>query len=460
MSDGSSGDVFTEVTERSWLGRLAGSLMAALFGLALFLASFVLLYWNEGRAVAALDSLNAGARGVVSVPATPVDPAHEGALVHVTGPATVAAGLTDPVFHASATGALRLRRQVQMYQWRQHEESHTEKRIGGGETTHTTYSYTKEWSESAIDSTRFKQPNGHANPPMSLHSTVFDAAAQLGGFRLDAALVREMSSFKSWTPPASVTGADVSPAFQRNGDGFYHGAKPEAPEIGDMQVSYGLLEVQPVSVVAAQIGSGLAPFHSANGREIGLVDLGTHSAAEMFKEAKAAESTITWILRGVGFVMMVIGLALGSAPVAWFASLLPLLEDLVEIAGFFLALCLAIPLTLLTIAIAWLAHASVDRRRPDRGGAGARLRAAAHRAAPARPYRRAGMTAAPWSLKTAALGGLIAGVLLTLLSAYQQGSAELDVARIGARALGGGVALSMLATGVTVIRNFLVARRR
>ena len=379
-------DQFTEVTTEGWLQRLGGSLVAALIGLILVPASIVLLYWNEGRAVSAIDSLNAGAHSVASVPAQPVDPAHEGGLVHVSGAATIDGAPSDPVFHAAAASAIRLRRHVEMYQWREHEETHTEKRIGGGETTHKVYNYTKEWSEPALDSTRFKQPNGHANPPMALRSAVFDAkTTRLGGFQMDAALVDEMSGFKAWVPPATATGTDVNPPFQRYGDRLYHGAKPDAPEIGDMQVSFELIETQPISVVAAQIGGTLAPFRGTDGRVIALVDLGTHSAADMFKEAKQAEAMITWILRGVGFLMMLIGLALCSAPLAWFASLLPFVEDLVELAGFVLALVIAIPLTLVTIAIAWLAH------RPLIGVglivAGLALGYAVHRFAPRRARR-------------------------------------------------------------------------
>ena len=355
MSD--DGDSFEVVTEQSWFGRLGGSLLGALFGFILFLASFVLLYWNEGRAVAAFDALNAGARTVVSVPADRADPAHEGALVHVSGAAAVDGTPTDPVFHAAASGAIRLRRHVEMFQWHEHEESHTEKRIGGGETTHTTYTYTKVWSESAVDSTRFKQPNGHHNPSMALSSAVFDAkATRLGGFQLDSALVHEIAGFAPWTAPAAVTGGDAAPAFQRVGDRFVHGANPDAPEVGDLRVSFEVVTLQPISVVAAQVGGVLAPFRAPNGRTIALVDLGAHTAADMFHEAKAQESMLTWILRGVGFVVMVIGLWLLSAPLAWFASLLPILADMVEMVGFFLAVAVALPLTLLTIAIAWLAH--------------------------------------------------------------------------------------------------------
>jgi hypothetical protein len=54
--------------------------------------------------------------------------------------------------------------------------------------------------------------------------------------------------------------------------------------------------------------------------------------------------------------MMVIGLALMAAPLSWLASVLPFLEGVVDAAAFFAALIVAIPLTLTTIAIAWIAH--------------------------------------------------------------------------------------------------------
>ena len=40
---------------------------------------------------------------------------------------------------------IKLRRNVEMYQWEEHEHSETEKNTGGSTTTKTTYTYTKDW---------------------------------------------------------------------------------------------------------------------------------------------------------------------------------------------------------------------------------------------------------------------------------------------------------------------------
>jgi len=51
-------DQVTEVTREGWFSRIVGSLKSVLVGLVLFLASFPLLWWNEGRAVQTARSLD------------------------------------------------------------------------------------------------------------------------------------------------------------------------------------------------------------------------------------------------------------------------------------------------------------------------------------------------------------------------------------------------------------------
>jgi hypothetical protein len=361
MSD--NNDSFTEVTQQSWLGRAGGSFFAVIVGIVLFIASFVVLSLNEGRAVVAMDSLNAGARMVASVSEGTVDPANQGHLVHLTGMAAANRPAVDQVFHVTGADTIRLKRIVKMYQWDQSEHTETKKNVGGSETTTTTYSYKKVWSERAIDSSAFKHPSGHDNPAMPLHSGVFDAdTVKVGAFRLDKSVIQKMSGFEAFVPPDSATGAGVNPSFQRVGDQFYHGASPDQPALGDMQVSYEVIKSQPFSIVAAQLGDTLAPFRGTDGQVIELVDQGTRSAGDMFQEAKSEAAMWTWILRGVGFLMMLIGVTMMSSPLTWLASLLPFLEGIVGAGALLIGLIVSIPLTLITIAIAWIAH------RPLLGG--------------------------------------------------------------------------------------------
>src|SRR3982751_6482704 len=104
----------TEVTSQSWLGRIKESFKGILIGIVFFIASFPILWFNEGRAVRTEKSLKEGQGAVVSVQNDHVDPANEHKLVHMSGRAITAETLSDPEF-LIARNAIKLKRTVEMY---------------------------------------------------------------------------------------------------------------------------------------------------------------------------------------------------------------------------------------------------------------------------------------------------------------------------------------------------------
>ncbi|MBF0355875.1 MAG: TMEM43 family protein [Alphaproteobacteria bacterium] len=270
-------DSFTKVTHKSWLGRFGSTIAGAFVGLILFIASFVLLYWNEGRAVDAIIALDAVSKQVVSVSAEVVDPSNEGRLIHLSGLVDVASNLVDPAFHVTAPNAIRLERRVEMFQWRENKETKTEKKMGGGETETTTYNYVKEWSDELIDSSSFERQQGHANPAMPYQSKIFDVkSARLGGFTLDQSQITQLSNFE----PLSVEAEDgkLPRGFRQEGEYLYRGKAPDQPQIGDLRVTFHNVPVQTISVIAQQRGSTLAGFKGERERTINMVSYGTLDA--------------------------------------------------------------------------------------------------------------------------------------------------------------------------------------
>jgi hypothetical protein len=345
-------DRFTETSVEGWGSRLGGSLAAALFGLILVPAAIVLLYWNEGRAVDAIRALNRGAASVVEVTAAAIDPAANGKLVHVTGMLAPTAPAKDPVFGVTGDGLVRLSRTVEMYQWREATSTRTEQSIGGSKTTEKTYSYKRDWSAQPSDSAHFKAPDGHQNPPMVDRSATFDASGvTIGVWRVDPLVLNRISTFKpvhAQSPPLA--------GYQVWEDGFYRGQDPGQPAVGDVRVSFSGVSSQTVSVVAAQSSGVLTAYRDSNGYTIALAEPGVASAGVLFHDEKKSESTITWILRAVGFVLVLIGFICVARPLTMLFAVLPFLESLVGAGVFLVALTIAIPVTLLTIAAAWMVH--------------------------------------------------------------------------------------------------------
>ncbi len=361
-------DSFREVTSRSWFDRLGASIKGVVFGTILFLVSFPLLWWNEGRAVDTAKALSTGKADVVEADAQAVDPAKDGKEVHVTGEATTKETLADPEFGVSAN-ALRLRRHAEMYQWK--EDVHTERRkkLGGGEEEVKTYTYNKTWSAEAIDSGRFdpRERDRHVNPPMPYKSEVWQARhAKLGAHELPDALLNNLTASSETPLPVPSESAAKLPESMRSVSGgtLYKGADPAAPEVGDERIDFKVLsQPRPVSVVARQAGNGFEPYEIPGRKHTiyRLVD-GQKSAAEMFEQMETENTILTWILRLVGFLLMAVGLFLVFQPIVTFADVVPFAGNLVGAGIALVAGLAALALTLLTIAAGWLFY------RPLLGG--------------------------------------------------------------------------------------------
>jgi Transmembrane protein 43 len=345
-------DTFTETSTQGYGSRIGGSLIAALIGLILVPVAVVLLYWNEGRAVDAIRALNRGAAAIVEVNASVVDPGSNGKLVHVSGMLQPGTPAKDPVFGVTGDGLVRLSRSVEMYQWEEESSTKSQQNLGGSKTTEKTYTYKREWSAQPLNSSNFKVPGGHQNPPMQQHAAAFDGTGvKIGAWQVDPSVLNKVTEFT----PLHVQSAPPA-GYQVSGDGFYQGQDPGQPAIGDVRVTFSAVPAQTVSVAAGQASGVLTAFRDANGYTIALAEPGVVSAAVLFHDEKKSEGTLTWILRAVGFVVMLIGFVCMTRPLTMLFAVVPFLESLVGAGAFLVALTLAIPVTLLTIAIAWIVH--------------------------------------------------------------------------------------------------------
>ena len=51
---------YTEVTRTGYFGRIGNAIKGVIFGIVLFFVSFIILFWNEGRAVHTARTLEEG----------------------------------------------------------------------------------------------------------------------------------------------------------------------------------------------------------------------------------------------------------------------------------------------------------------------------------------------------------------------------------------------------------------
>ena len=351
-------NTYTETTRTSWFTRIKNSFGGAVVGLILIVGMVVLLFWNEGRAVQTAKSLAEGAGAVVSVGSDSVDAVNEGKLVHVSGAVTSDTIPSDPAFGVEAQG-VRLVRDVEMYQWKQESRSETQKKLGGGEETVTTYTYSKVWDSSHNDSSQFKQPGGHENPPMDLHGQSFQVPqARLGGYTLDEAVLSQIGGDKqlALTPDQrdAIQAAYSGGKKLSIADGaIYLGWNPSSPVVGDYRIRYEVVPLGTISVIGQQRGAQFVPYQTEAGDRLLMVSGGNLPANQMFKEAEQANTVVTWVLRGVGLLLLFIGFTLFMGPVAVLADVIPFLGSIVRMGTGIIAFFLAVVAGTVTIAIAW-----------------------------------------------------------------------------------------------------------
>jgi hypothetical protein len=353
-------DVITKTTGTSWFSRVGSAFAGVIIGLILIVGCVGGLFWNEGRAVNTERGLSEGAGLVVEAPADPIDPANDQKLVHVTGMVAVVEPLSDPAFGITATG-VSLARNVEMYQWQEESKSESRTKLGGGEETVTTYTYTKVWSAQALDSSGFESPAGHENPAFAVESTRIVAEdATLGAFRLDEAVLNQMDGGQpvplSDEDLVAVQAAmDDTAAITISANQIVIAENPTVPVVGDVRIGYEITPATQTSVVALQNGDGFMPYRTSNGEELLLVSGGDVPASEMFQGAQDANAALTWIIRLVGMVLLMVGFGMVLAPLGVLADVLPLAGTIVRMGTGLIGFVLGMLVGTVAIAVAWLA---------------------------------------------------------------------------------------------------------
>lgn len=355
-----SDDPVTVTTRTSWLSRLGSAFGGVLTGLALVIAAIGLLAWNEGRSVQSIRTNKEGANVVASVSADSVLAANDGRLIHVSAPASAEGLRRDPALGIELE-ALTLARSVEYYQWVETSRSEKRTRLGGGEETVTTYSYDRQWTATAQDSSTFQQPEGHHNPTATIKNAAFPAdAARIGAFTVDQNIVSQVPA----TQPAALTAAQAAAAAAALGrpvsaqeQGLYVGADPATPVPGDMRVTYTLVpQNQVISIIGAQSASSIRAYPTRAGSEILMVRSGPATAEQMFAQAQAGNQMLSWALRGVGVVVLIAAFGMVLAPLGVLADVVPLFGSIVRMGTGLVAGVTGVAVGAVVIAGAWIVY--------------------------------------------------------------------------------------------------------
>lgn len=356
-----SNDQFTEITSQSWFGRIGKSFTGIIFGIIMVIAAFPLLFWNEGRAVKTAKALEEG-ESLVKELTSGSESLLENKLVHYTGQAETNETLNDQLFGISVN-ELKLKRVVEMYQWKERKNTKKRKKIGGGTETITTYSYSKQWSDDQINSSSFKKSQDHYNPEKPLKNETTSAnRITLDNYNLTSSFTSQIDNYKVLSLDNNIIN-DIrfnykfKPIVMDNK--IYFSNDQSTPQIGDLRVFFKYVPKQIISIVGRYTNNTLTDYKATNGRTLALLGLGSKSANEMFAKAKTDNSLLTWGLRIGGFFLMMIGFLTILKPLSVLGDIIPFIGSIVGAGTAFISFILAVFLSLITIGVGWIFYRPV-----------------------------------------------------------------------------------------------------
>ncbi len=347
-------DVFTETSKRGWGSRLGSSLSGMLVGVILFLGSFGVLFWNEGRA-----DLSKVADDAIAISSAEIntDAELEDSLVSAAGSLITEDLLSDDLF-LQPSNYLKVQRLVEVYSWVEKTSTKSEEKLGGSEETETTYTYSKDWVSNPAESADFKIPAGHENSSKQVDDLTSTAnSAMLGVYSVDPkSLVMPSAELLVLTEENTVISEESTAELAGTKYIFNGFGTITAPEVGDTRISYKVIESnQDVIVFGKLKGDSILPFLDKEGNTLYRAFPGS-SPEQAVSTLHGEYKTMLWVFRLVGFLMMWIGLNMVFGPIGVLAAVIPFLAHLtrsvVKIATFIVSLVA----TIITILVSMILH--------------------------------------------------------------------------------------------------------
>ena len=176
-----------------------------------------------------------------------------------------------------------------------------------------------------------------------------------GAYHLSSGLIHQISGEKDLN--LNIAAKDSLEHVQ--GNMVYFGANPSDPEIGDVKVTFSSVDPATVSIIAQVTGDTFEPFTAKNGYSLSTLEMGTVGMETMFANEKARNNMMKWILRLIGFLLVLAGLKGIIGIVVAILKVIPFVANIVNLAVNVVIGVVAFAWSLLVIAIAWIVYRPV-----------------------------------------------------------------------------------------------------
>ena len=350
--------VYTETKTTWYFSRIWNSIKGILFWIILIIGSVILLWWNEGRTIDIAKWLSEWEKITVNGIVSPLDNSLDWKLIHISWEATTDDILKDNTFFIEKN-AIKLIREVEMYQWKENSKTETRDNLWGSETKTTTYTYEKIWDDKKISSSSFKE-SWHENPNSWQYESQTNTSNNV--FIWDLKLSSPFVSQFNKKEQISLTEENYNVFKNANsnlnskllsGIIYIWNWNLSAPQIWDLKVTFYWVYPSIVSVIWKQENSSLNSYKTKTDTSINLFQYLEVSKEEMYQKAKSDNKIMAWIIRWWGLLLMFIGFNMVFWIFVIIAKVIPFLSSIVWFWTGLISFFLTLIVWWWTIIIAW-----------------------------------------------------------------------------------------------------------
>ncbi len=414
---------YQETTTTGYGTRLGNSFKGILTGLIMIVLGTCLLWWNEGRAVKQRDANEGALEQTIEVAdISTVNAEYNGKMIHASGEARTEEILSDGLFGINEN-AFKISRDVEYYQWIEKTEKKTEEHLGGSETTTTTYYYEKGWTDSPVQSDKFKEA-GHNNFVLARIESkdLIAQNASFGAYQLPQNFIAQIGGSEAYnvnlsedkmdefeksvekclkqqgiqeegkevtenttindTTDNSIADSSIAdssnisvsevdrPTIKKeeteykyvtvDGNVVYLGQDPNNPRVGDVKITFRISrQPQMVTVWADVKGNTFCIHTEKNGYTVGGLTTGTSTLQESFQQEESANTAMAWIFRVIGVILVFFGFKGLFGILVTLLKVVPFLANIANVGVNIVCGLLAGIWSLIIIALAWIFYRPV-----------------------------------------------------------------------------------------------------
>ncbi|MBR4919939.1 MAG: TMEM43 family protein [Prevotella sp.] len=143
------------------------------------------------------------------------------------------------------------------------------------------------------------------------------------------------------------------------GNVLYFGRVPGSPQVGDVRVTFEKIVPAKVTVMAVVDGDSFKAFKAKNGKRFQTLVMGKKTGDEIIEDAEDANSTLTWILRIVGIMLVISALKMIFGFLTMILKVVPFLASIMGFGVGIVCTVIGVVWSLIVIAIAWIFYRPV-----------------------------------------------------------------------------------------------------